>query len=143
MNDIGCRVFRRNNKNIIILWDAALLAPEFVDSPTATVIEDGGREILLTYSKFRPDNPEKFSKHIAGIVVSHINNNLDPAAGYKIKLAFVNGQMHHEAFQDVLPVSAVSPESIKPAEIVHLYGYDYNNRKWVPMPIDPKLLPEQ
>jgi hypothetical protein len=144
MGDLSVRVFRRNNKNIIILWNTAQLDPAFVDPVIATRVDAGNKEVPLTYSKFRPDNPEKFPKDIDGIVVSHANNSLDPNLGYKIKLSFSNGNLYCEALQDVLPVSAVPPpEPVKSAEIVHVYGYDYKNRKWVPLPIDPNLMVEQ
>ena len=143
MSDISCRVFRRNNKNIIILWNTAQLDVSFIKPVVASVVDLEGKENLLVYSKFTPDSPEKFPKDIDGIVISHNNNNLDPNLGYKIKLAFSNGDMYCEALQDVLPVSAVTPtEPIKQAEAVHMYAYDYKNRKWVPLPVDQKLVVE-
>ena len=144
MSEIGCRVFRRNNKNIIILWNAAQLDPVFVSPVVVSVIDSEGKESLIAYSKFRPDSPEKFNKDIDGIIISHVNNNLDPAAGYKIKLSFSNGNVYLEAIQDILPVSSITPSEIpKTAEIVHMYAYDYVNRKWVPLPVDQRLMVEQ
>ena len=144
MSDISCRVFRRNNKNIIILWNTAQLDISFIDPVVASIVDAEGKESLLAYSKFKPDNPEKFPRDIDGIVISHINNNLDPNSGYKIKLSFRNGNVYCEALQDVLPVSAITPvEAPKPTEVVHMYAYDYKNRKWVPLPADQKLMVEQ
>lgn len=143
MSDIGCRVFRRNNKNIIIVWNATQLDPLFVSPVVATIVDSEGKESLLAYSKFKPDNPEKFPRDVDGIVISHINNNLNPDMGYKIKLSFCNGKVYCEALQDVDPVNATSPINIpKPAEAIHMYAYDYKNRKWVPLPVDQKLMVE-
>ena len=144
MGEMSCRVFRRNNKNIIILWNTSQLDPAFVSPVVASVVADDGKETLLTYSKFSPDSPEKFPRDIDGIVISHVNNNLDPNSGYKIRLSFVNGTVHSEALQDVLPVNALGPvETPKPSEIVHMYAYDYAARKWVPLPVDQKLVMEK
>lgn len=143
MSDIGCRVFRRNNKNIIILWNTAQLDSAFVSPVVASILDQDGKESLLAYSTFKPDNPEKFPKDIGGIVISHLNNNLNPESGYKIKLSFSNGNVYQEAIQDVLPVSAITPvEPARPADIVHMYAYDYKNRKWVPLPVDQRLMAE-
>lgn len=140
MNDISCRVFRRNNKNIIILWNTAQLDSSFVDPVIASLVGDDGKESLLVYNKFVPDSPEKFPKDIDGIIISHLNNNLDPNSSYKVKILFANGTLRHEVVKDVLPVSPVVPaESMKPTQIVHMYAYDYKNSKWVPLPFDPRL----
>lgn len=141
MSDISCRVFRRNNKNIIILWSAAQLDASFVKPVVASTVDTDGKESLLIYSRFKPDNPEKFPRDIDGIIISHVNNNLDPNKGYSVKLTFGNGITSHEERQEVLPVSAVTPaEPIKAVEAVHMYAYDYKNRKWVPLPVDQKLV---
>lgn len=141
MGEISCRVFRRNNKNIIILWNTSQLSPDFVDPVVASIVCDDGGESILAYSKFKPDSPEKFPRDIDGIVISHINNNLDPDSGYKIRLSFRNGLVHSEALQEVLPVNALGPmDPPKTNEIVHMYAYDYAERKWVPLPVDQRLI---
>jgi hypothetical protein len=144
MSEISVRVFRRNAKNIIILWNTAQLDEAFIKPVVASIVDLEGKESLLAYSKFKPDSPEKFPKDIDGIVISHANNNLDPNTGYKVKLSFSNGNVYYEALQEVLPMSNVVPaEVLKPIESVHMYAYDYANRKWVPLPVDTKLMLEK
>lgn len=141
-NDASVRVFRRNNKNTIIVWNTVQLDTEYNKPVIAALINDIGQEIILTYSKFVPDNPEKFPRGIDGIVISHVNNNLNPTEQYKIKVTF-NGE-NGESFsteKDILPVILTpASETIKPVDVVHVYGFNYKTRQWVPMPVDPKLI---
>ena len=112
-----------------------------MDPVIVTLVDAEGKETLLAYSKFKPDSPEKFPRGIDGIVISHINNNLDPNSAYKIKLSFKNGHVYCESVKEILPVSSVGmPEAIKPVDAVHVYAYDYANHKWVPLPVDQKLM---
>jgi hypothetical protein len=114
-----------------------------VDPVIATVVDPEGKESLLAYSKFKPDSPEKFSKDIDGIVISHSNNNLEPNTGYKIKLAFKNGHVSQETLQDVLPVSPIGVIDVpKTSQSVHMYAYSYRDCKWVPLPVDQRLMVE-
>ena len=140
---LAVRIFRRNLSKIIIVWERSQLDPAFVDPPIASIVDEEGRETLLTYSRFKPDNPEKFVKDIDGVVISHLHNKLDPDKGYKIKIAFSNGHVYQEAVQEVMPVSALPVlEPVKPVEIMHIYGFDYRRHAWVPLPVDTKLMIE-
>ena len=141
MAGFSSRVFRRNNKKIIILWDASQLDSTFTNPVIASVIGVEGKDTPLTYSQFKPDNPEKFSRDIDGIVISHLSNNLDPNKEYKVKLVFHGQEDSCETIQEVLPATVIVPtETTRVTEVVHMYAYDYKNRKWVPLPVDQRLV---
>ena len=142
MNEnLNLRVFRRNPKNIIILWCATGLDIPTSKPVVASVIEDH-TEVLLAYNRFIPDAPEKFPKGTEGIILSHVNNNLDPNKAYKIKLVF-DSEPRTEIIKDVMPTCIyTAPEPMKDVAPMHMYAYDYKHSKWVPLPVDQKLMPE-
>lgn len=141
--NINVRVFRRNLRNLIIVWNTAQLDPSLRQCTSAFILDGipNGKETLLTFSKFVPDTPEKFPKDIDGIIVSHANNNMDPMKPYLVKVVFGFGECRHEEIKEVLAMSNfVIPEPPKITNDMHMYAYDYAERKWVPMPFDPKLV---
>ena len=135
------RVFRRNLMKLIIVWERSQLDPAFVDPVIASIVDAEGKETLLTYSKFVPDNPEKFTRDIDGVVISQPRNKLDPNVGYKVKMAFSNGHIYQEATVDITPVCAQPPlDPATVATICHMYAYDYSQKTWRPLPVDPRLM---
>ena len=112
---------------------------------SAFLVDEQGNEGPLTFSKFVPDSPEKFSGDVDGIVISHAQNKMDPAKPYTIKVVLGEGEDSVEFTKDVLPANAApvpeqSPRAMGPKE-VHIYGMDYRTGKWVPFPVDPDVLP--
>jgi hypothetical protein len=138
--NLNLRIFRRNPKNIIIIWNSAHLTGFFTRPVSAMVIDEAG-DMLLTYSKFVPDAPEKFPKDIDGIVISHSGNNLDANKAYKIKIAFGDRVNGFEIIKEVMPVNSFTiPDGPKEVQAMHMYAFDYRKQKWVPFPFDPKVL---
>lgn len=142
MNEITARVFRRNPKNIIIVWNVTGLDMPMKRPVVATIIDEG-KETLLAYSRFIPDSPEKFPRGTDGIIISHVNNNLDPNKAYKIKLSFGDSEPKTELIKDVSPTCVyTAPEAPKDIQPTHMYAYDYKKCKWVPLPVDQSLIVE-
>ena len=141
MNDnLNLRVFRRNPKNIIIVWNPAGLEIPSTKPAVVSAI-DGNQEVLLAWSKFIPDAPEKFPRGTEGVIISHVNNSLDPNRAYKIKLSFGDAEPKLEIVKDVMPVCVYTiPETNKEIVPTHMYAYDYKRGKWVPLPVDQDLI---
>lgn len=110
----------------------------------ATVIDDG-QETLLAYNKFIPDSPEKFPKGTEGIIISHVNNKLDPNKLYKVKLIFGDQNPKLEIMKDVMPACVYTAPIEPPKDVqpTYMYAYDYKQKKWVPLPADQKLVLEE
>jgi hypothetical protein len=141
-SNINFRVFRRNSKNTIFLWSANALADESRLSVAAFLI-DGESDRALVFSKFTPENPEKFSGDVDGIVIPHMLNKIDPSKTCTIKVLFGEGDDSFGVEKTVLPANS-SPEAQEREtagpKIVHMYGMDYSTNKWVPFPVNPELL---
>ena len=140
---LNLRVFRRNARNLIFLWSPTGLtgAPKI----TASIVEEGAPDRPLIFTRFVPEQPEKFSKDVDGIVIAHQENDMDAGRQYSIKLAFGNGGREGiEFIKQVKPANA-APEPVpqKDQRVVHVYGMDYGTGKWVPFPVDSKLILER
>lgn len=134
--NINFRVFRRNNKNLILLWSRNSLSEDQRECVSAYVVSDkDSRE--LKYSDFTPDNPEKFAPDVGGIVISHSMNNLTPSEGCLVRVVLGKGDDTLEMEKDVLPANSVV-ESTRSHEgtskRIHLYAMDYDEKRWVPLP---------
>lgn len=143
--NINFRVFRRNNKNLIFLWNSASL-PDDGRFSVAAFLMDGEVEGPITFSKFKPENPEKFTGDVDGIVIPHIPNKIDPTKACTIKVLFGEGDDCFEVMKTVLPANS-APEAqervIAGPQVVHMYGMDYRTKKWVPFPVNPELLGDE
>lgn len=138
-SNINFRVFRRNNKNLILLWNNGTLPDTCRETVSAFIDrEEGGP---LKFSRFVPESPDKFAKDVDGIVIPHSGNDMDPSKGYEIHVVFGEGDDAMEVIKLVKPAnfSHEVPTST-PDNAVHIYGMDYSTGKWVPFPVDPKLL---
>lgn len=137
--NISFRVFRRNNKNTILLWSSAALPDDNKFSVAAFLI-DGDVDRPLSFSKFAPDNPEKFTGDVDGIVISHLANKIDPTKPCTIKVLFGEGDDSFEVTKTVLPANS-APESQERVtagpHVAHMYGYSYALKKWIPFPCEP------
>lgn len=143
--NISFRVFRRNNKNTILLWNSASLPDENKTSVAAFMV-DGDREGPLSFSKFVPENSEKFAKDVDGIVIPHLSNKIDPSKPCTIKVLFGEGDDSFDVVKTVLPANS-APESTEREtagpKVVHVYGMDYATKQWVPFPVNPELIGDQ
>jgi len=137
------RIFRRNQKNLILLWNAGSLPDGAKDSLSAFLVDEEGNEGPLKFSKFIPDNPSKFQGDVDGIVISHEQNKMNPESAYTVRVVIGDGDDPLEFVKEVLPAAAVPPPERTPQEpprIVHIYGMDYKTKRWVPFPVDPELV---
>ena len=141
-SNCNLRIFRRNNKNTIILWNSASLPDENKTSVAAFLV-DGEKEGPVVFSKFVPENIEKFAKDVDGIVISHSANKMDPTKPCTIKVLFGEGDDSFEITKTVLPANsapeATDRESAGP-KVVHMYAMNYETKQWVPFPVNPELL---
>lgn len=143
-SNINFRVFRRNNKNLILLWNSSSM-PDDGRFSVAAFLMDGDSEGPLVFSKFLPENPEKFSGDVDGIVIPHTPNKIDPTKPCTIKILFGEGDDSFEVVKTVLPANS-APEAqdreMAGPKIVHMYAYNYGEKKWVPFPANPEHLGE-
>lgn len=141
-SNINFRVFRRNTKNLILLWSAASLPDDSRPSVAAFII-DGDSDRPLSFSKFVPDNIEKFSGDVDGIVISHASNKIDPTKSCTVKVLFGEGDDSFEVTKTVLPANS-APESQEREtagpKVVHMYAMNYATKQWVPFPVNQELL---
>ena len=86
-SNLNLRVFRRNNKGLILLWSGSQLDTRHKNVNAYLVDSDGVERPLIT-TKFVPDNPEKFNNDVEGLVISHSQNSLDPSKTYNIRMIF-------------------------------------------------------
>jgi hypothetical protein len=138
--NLNFRVFRRNGKNLILLWSQSQLTDEQREEISAHVVDpDGmgeGRE--LKFSKFVPDNPEKFAPDVGGIVIAHSVNGLNPSESCTVRVVIGMGEDSIEMIKDVLPYKPIGeiPSRQEPHRKVYLYAMDYETKAWVPWPSD-------
>jgi hypothetical protein len=136
--NLNFRVFRRNGKNLILLWSQGQLTEEQRDCVSAHAVDDGmGEGKELKFSRFVPDNPEKFAPDVGGIVVSHAANGLNPTEPCTIRVVLGTGEDSIEMVKEVLPAnSAEIPQRQEQHRKVYLYAMDYETKSWVPWPHD-------
>ena len=140
--NINFRIFRRNGKNLILLWNSASLPDDCREEVAAFLVDESGNEGPLTYSKFVPDSPEKFAKDVTGIVIPHAQNKMDPEKPCTVKVVFGDGDDSFEVSKTVLPANSAPEPQEKDTKAVHLYGMDYKTKTWVPFPVDHDLMEE-
>jgi hypothetical protein len=137
--NLNFRVFRRNGKNLILLWSQSQLTDEQREEISARVVDPNGlgdgRE--LKFSKFVPDNPEKFAPDVGGIVIAHSTNGLNPSEPYTVLVVIGAGDESIEMVKDVLPYKPIGdvqrPEQNRK---VYMYAMNCETNVWVPWPHD-------
>ena len=138
--NINFRVFRRNNKNLIFLWNSGSI-PDSCGGSISVIREDDDGS-ALEFSRFVPENPEKFAEDVDGIVIPHAQNRIDPSKSCSVRVVFGEGEDSFSLSKTVKPAN-FSPESpSKPVAEVRMYGKNYSTGEWVPFPVDSKLLEE-
>lgn len=140
--NINFRIFRRNNKNLILLWNSEALTPKQKDNLVVLEMGESETERPLSYKRFVPDNPEKFADDVDGVVISHAQNSLDPVKSCVVKLVFghLDDDGAFEVVKSVDPANSAPDKtaSKEPTEL-RMYGMDYATGEWKPLPVDPKL----
>lgn len=140
MGILNFRVFRRNAKNLILLWSSGHLTEDQKSIVTAFLVDplDGmsdGRE--LKWSKFVPDNPEKFTQDVCGIVIQHSTNAIDSAKSCAIKVMLGHGEDAIELIKEVLPANAIGDlprPAVDASRRLHMYAFDSSTGAWIPWP---------
>lgn len=145
MSILNFRVFRRNAKNLILLWSSGHLTEDQRDNVCAYLMDplDGmsdGRQ--LKWSKFVPDNPEKFTQDVSGIVIQHSVNAIDSAKSCVIKVILGDGDQAIELVKEVLPANAPDiPRPVDTSKRLHMYAMDPVTSSWVPWPANGTIPP--
>ena len=142
-SNINFRIFRRNSKNLILLWNSASLPDDAADSVAVLLVDGGGNEGPLSFSRFTPENPEKFAKDVDGIVIPHGPNKMDPTKSCTVKVIFGDGDEGFEVVKTVLPANSApeAPErDLSSPKAIHMYAMDYRTKTWVPFPVNPEHL---
>lgn len=130
---INARVFRRNKRNTIIIWDVNKLP--FTDQTISGVYLNPEQKQLL-YEIFVPTAPKKFLTKVGGVIIPHFQNKINENEQISIRIIFKAG---YYLDKDIYPASddLTTPPLDK---IVYLYVFDYNLKKWVPFPFDKTVL---
>jgi hypothetical protein len=113
-NNINLRVFRRNSKNIILLWDNNRLTED-----TKIFLLPEKKELF--WKAFVPLNRNKFQREVQGVVIPQKENNISPEEEVLIGVE-INGKLNEI--------------KVRPCEknimIVKLFGYDAVRKRWYP-----------
>ena len=141
-SNLNLRVFRRNNKGLILLWNGSHVEQRYRNVRAYLVGSDEVERPLVT-SKFVPDNPEKFNEDVAGLVIAHLANSMDPVKSYNIRLIFGTAEDSFTLDKQVLSATPIAKDPTVGETVVHMYGYDYDNEKWVPLPVNTSLFSKQ
>ena len=148
MVNLNLRVFRRNVKNLIVLWSSRNLTDDQRENTRVYAVEANAyRE--LTWRPFVPDNPDKFAPDVVGVVIGHSGNKLDSAEPCTVRFMLgVDNVIEIE--KNVDPASQAGPAdfpSSTPASSTHatvagsrtinvrLYALDELSGNWVPVPL--------
>jgi hypothetical protein len=139
-SNLNLRVFRRNNKGLILLWNGSHVEQRYKNVHAYLVGSDGVERPL---SRFVPDNPEKFNGDVEGLVIAHLQNSMDPVKSYDIRLIFGGKDDSFVMDKQVLSATPIAKDPASSETVVHMYGYDYDNEKWVPLPVNTSLFLKQ
>lgn len=138
--NVNFRIFRRNNKNLILLWNIENLSTSQKENLVVLEMGESDTERPITYKRFVPDNPEKFADDVDGVVISHAQNKLDPSKSCTVKLIFGDDDIF-EVVKSVNPANSVPEQTVSKEPVVfRAYGMDYATGEWKPIPVDPKLI---
>lgn len=127
LGNINFRIFRRNQKNLIFLWDTSNLTQNQKSQVSANLV-DGDRE--LSFNVFVPEDMSKFKNAVSGIVIGHSENALDASREYKISVKLGNEEDAMVFVKEVKPASAAQEENSRK---LYLYALDASTKAWVPL----------
>ena len=136
--NLSVRVFRRNLRNTIIIWNGAALLPSQREKVAVFLFDENGMDTdkQLSFSKFVPDSPEKFSADVSGVVIPHAENKMDPVKQYNIRVIFGEGDDSMEITKPVMAANSIDFSKMGTAKpTAHLYAMDYETNTWVPWPV--------
>ncbi len=124
------RVFRRNSQKTIIVWDSD---PDYV---LRDIVLD---KISLNFEE-NTEVISKLSSKVKAINIPHESNNLNPFEDYKIKFIFTNKKNGEDVVVEKNIYSINNKKADIKAKELRVYGYDYENDKWIPLPVDISLI---
>jgi len=127
MDNTRFRVFRRNQKNIVLIWETEGLTPDQMGNVQVNLILDND-ELLhdLKFTIFVPLKKEKFKNEVTGVIINHRDNNLDTTKSYTFEIVL---GLKNTVAQTI----NVKPfeEEVKNASVdLHLYAWDPEHNKW-------------
>jgi len=125
--ELNLRVFRRNKRNIILIWNSENLSKEQCDS-VAVEIEDAEKFKNVTFTSFTPHDSDKFSKKVNGVVINQVDNNLDVNRFYNIKVMFGKDANKVSRIITILPFKPTV--ETKEGKVVYLHAYDRDKATW-------------
>jgi len=131
MSDISLRVFRRNNKKLIILWDKDSLPHDDYTELQIFLVDEKGK-IPLHYQEFISHDTEKFQENITGVIISHQENDLPPDADLLLEFVF-SSKSTNTFYKDQLKVTGKNVDSSSSRK---LYGYNKESKNWYPLNCD-------
>lgn len=119
---INLRIFRRNAARTILLWTPS----------SAELIKVSDDDYDIKYEKidlstFKTSIP----KDTAGIKIDHNLNSINPFEDKMLKFVFKYNEK-----EITIPKVLFSIKQEKAKQVTYVYGFDYENNKWVPLPID-------
>ena len=125
MSDFKPRVFRRNNKNLIIIWEAKELSKDQKESIKVDIEDEEDESISdISFSQFIPENKEKFKDDTQGIIVDQGANNIDPEKQYTVRVVLGSQSQISRTIQ------AFPCRLSKKSNKCFLYAWDRNRGQW-------------
>ena len=126
--ELNLRVFRRNKRNIILIWNSEALIKEQLDN-IAVEIEEGGIFKPLKFSTFSPHDINKFTKQVCGIVINQVDNALDVNRFCNIKV-ILGKENRASKLISVLPFAQANIAEKESKVSVFLHAWDPDKGSW-------------
>lgn len=124
------RVYRQNSLRTILVWDV----DQKIDQ--INIFKD---DVPIRFEKFIPPS-DKFKKKTDGILIYHKENGINPFEDFILRLEFLSNGKLVSIDKEIFALSTVKKDSdVSDPKIIYVYGYDYNQKKWVPFPVNPLL----
>ena len=126
MNDnLNLRVFRRNKKNIILIWNSESLKKDQLDS-VSLEMETNGVFGPVEFQKFAAHNEAKFTRGVEGVVINQETSKLDPLRFYNFKVTLGSTNKIFKLIS-VLPFKSSTE---KETRAVYLHAWDGAKGCW-------------
>lgn len=125
IKNVNIRIFRRNKKNLIVIWNKDQLKEEHNDFISVDLMKDD-KISPLSFEKFIPFDKNKFSKETDGIIISHEENNLDSAKQYEIRVVLGRNDKIQKNIT-VLPTTSIKINTQKQSGIE---AWDDKNKRF-------------
>jgi hypothetical protein len=124
---LNFRIFRRNKKNLIIIWNLKNLTTDQKNEMHFELIpsDENDDTKSIEFVPFIPIDKTKFVDDVAGGVIGHEENSLDPNGTYNIKITLGRNNIITKNIL-ILPVK----KQQKQDKAISLMAYDDANKKF-------------